>query len=198
MEIRSARELDELKEVLQNTQSEGPPIAYWVFSDITEEKWENMTVTTPGKYGEEYPKTYGHYHTASDADEIYRLVSGKGVFMLQRKHYNEKGTFIPNIVEEVLLIKAEKPGEEIVVPKEYGHSWSNIGEEPLVTFDNWRFKHKPTDYEPIKNQQGLAFYLIEKNGEVQAVPNPKYKEHPKPIWLTPKEFAERNNITSLV
>ena len=58
MEIRSARELEKLREVLQNSQSKGPPIAYWVFNDITQDKWENMTVTVPGRYDKEYPKTY--------------------------------------------------------------------------------------------------------------------------------------------
>ena len=31
-----------------------------------------------------------------------------------------------------------------------GHSWSNIGKEPLITLDNWKEGHTPGDYEPIE------------------------------------------------
>jgi len=198
MNIRSARNISELKEVLKDPNSQGPETAYWVFGDISEGKWENMTVTTPGKYGDEFPKTYGHYHTASNETEIYKLVSGKGIFLLQKKHTNEKGDIVPNKVDEVFLIKAETPGEEVSVPKDYGHSWSNIREEPLVTFDNWRWKHQPTDYELIKQLKGMVYYLVEKEGEVDLIPNPNYIDHPTPQWTTPKEFANRDAITSII
>lgn len=198
MDIRSARNISELKEVLENPNSQGPETAYWVFGGISEDKWENMTITPPGKYGREFPKTYGHYHTASDETEIYKLISGKGVFLLQKKHTNEEGEIIPNKVEEVFLIKAETPGEEIIVPKEYGHSWSNIGMEPLITFDNWRWNHQPTDYEPIRELKGMVYYVIENEEKIELIPNPNYIDHPEPKWTTPKEFGQVNRITSLI
>ena len=198
MELRSARNIEELQEVLEIPTANGPHTAYWVFSNVSGGKWENMTITSQGKYGREFPKTYGHYHTTSDKTEIYRLVSGKGIFLLQEKHVNEGGEIVPNKVGEVFLVKAENPGDEIMVPNDYGHSWSNVGKEPLITFDNWKWKHLPTDYKPIRKLRGLVYYIVEENGDIKLIPNPNYIEHPEPKWLTPKEFADRNKISSIV
>lgn len=198
MEIKSSRTLEELKSVLQNPDANGPNVVYWVFKDITQSTWANMTVTVAGRYDKEYPKTYGHYHTSSEADEVYRLIHGRGIFLLQKKHIDENGNFVPDIVDEVYVIQADTPDEEIVVPKEYGHSWSNIGDTPLITFDNWIYDHNPADYKPIEKLKGLVYYVVENNGNVELIPNPNYKKHPKPIWVTPKEFAERTLITSII
>ncbi len=93
------------------------------------------------------------------------------------------------MVDEVFLVGAE-PGDEIAVPPVFAHSWSNIGNTPLITFDNWRHGHVPQDYEPIKKHQGLAYYLVSTENGVSLVVNPKYKNVPKPKWLTAKEFMQ--------
>ncbi|NMB69719.1 hypothetical protein GYA27_00755 [candidate division WWE3 bacterium] len=188
MLINSVRTLDELREVLRNPKATGPENAYWVFSQLGHKKWENMTITTPGLYDTEFPKTYGHYHSSSDEVEIYKLISGQGVFLLQKKHI-ENGKPVYDLVDEVFLVGAE-PGDEIVVKPEYGHSWSNVGSTPLITYDNWRYGHVPQDYEPIRDLQGMAYYLISDSKGIELVPNPKYRNHPKPKWLTAKEFMQ--------
>ena len=76
MKIKSARPLSELKSVLMDANSSGPDPAYWVFEDITKDKWHNMTVTAPGDYNGEFPKTFGHYH-GSDSNETYKLIKAK-------------------------------------------------------------------------------------------------------------------------
>jgi len=43
-------------------EERGPDFAYWVFSGIASKVWENMTVISPGTYGQEFVKTFGHYH----------------------------------------------------------------------------------------------------------------------------------------
>ncbi|MDC0449131.1 hypothetical protein OAL67_00820 [bacterium] len=187
MQLKSSRELEKLKEVLMAPTAEGPETAYWVFSGLSHDKWENMTVIAPGRYGTEFPKTYGHYHTTSKVRETYKLVSGEGVFMLQKKHYKD-GVWFPEVVDKVFLIKASHGDEIVIVPEEYGHSWSNIGHEPLVTYDDWRNGHEHYDYDAIKDLQGLAYYLVEENGGIKTVPNPKYKDHPEPQWVTAEEF----------
>lgn len=188
MRISSIRELAALKPVLKDPSSSGPDPVYWVFGEISEEKWANMTITTAGRFNGEYPKMFGHYHGV-DVNETYRLISGEGVFYLQKKHY-ENGQWIPEMVDEVYLIKA-KPGDEITITAEYGHHWSNIGNEPLVTFDDWRSGHKPTDYSDVEKLRGMAYYLVEENGEIKTKPNPNYKNSPEPMWITSKEFSER-------
>lgn len=187
MKLGSIRELSGLKPVLKDPNATGPDPAYWVFSEISDAVWFNITITAPGRYSQEYPKTFGHYHPEDAVTEIYKVIEGEGIMLLQKKHL-ENGQTVPEVVEEVILIKT-KPGDEIRITPEWGHSWSNIGHLPLITFDNWSFGHLPTDYEIIEKLQGMAYYLIEENGQPKAVLNPRYQNLPEPLWLTAKEFA---------
>lgn len=190
MKLSSTRQLAGMKAVLQDPDSSGPDPVYWVFPDsFMDNKWANLTVIVPGKVGNEYTKTYGHYHPEDAPDETYHLIEGEGVLQLQKKHF-ENGVWDPSRVDEVYLIKA-RPGDEVVIRKEFGHSWSNIGLGPLLSFDNWTFGHTPADYEPMEKYQGLAYYLVVENGEVKAVPNPKYQNLPEPVWTTAEEFKNR-------
>lgn len=186
MKLGSVRDLSGLRAVLKDPSSLGPDPVYWVYSEIADGRWANLTVIAPGRFTDEYPKTFGHYH-GSAVNETYHLIEGEGVLLLQKKHF-EGGKWIPEKVDEVILIKA-KPGDEILITPEWGHSWSNLGEGPLLSFDDWRSGHSPFDYEDIKSLQGLAYYLIEENGRVKAVPNPKYVDLPEPKWLNAQEFA---------
>lgn len=197
MKLGSTRDLSGLKPVLKDPNSFGPDPVYWVFSEVTEgrpeqsegsKSWANVTVIAPGKIGEEYPKTFGHYH-GTDVDEVYHLIEGEGVLLLQKKFIDENGNWIKEKVEEVVLIKA-KPGDEVVITPEWGHSWSNIGKGPLLSFDNWRAGHSPTDYSDIEALQGLAYYLVEEAGKVTAVANPNYIDLPGPKWMSAEEFTK--------
>lgn len=193
MKLGSIRELSGLKPVLKDPNSSGPDPVYWVFSDSSEGKWANVTVIAPGRIGDEYPKTFGHYH-GTDIDEIYHLIEGEGVLLLQKKFLDEGGNWIKDKVSEVVLIKA-KPGDEILITPEWGHSWSNIGDGPLISFDDWRAGHSPTDYTDIESLKGLSYYLVEENGEVKIVANTSYKELPEPKWMSAKEFKNYNNLS---
>lgn len=205
MVLNSERTLEGLREVLQDPNSTGPKTAYWVYNTVSSNQWENMTVITQGLYGKEFPKTYGHYHTSSNETEIYRLVNGTGIFLLQKKILDENGNLIENKVSEVLAVKSSTPGEEIYIPTEYAHSWSNIGETPLITFDNWIWGHQDTDYLPIKKAQGMAYYIIQNtNNEdgIEFVKNPNYIDTPEIKLITVEEFNNRfsnkNNTVSTI
>lgn len=188
VKLSSARELSGLKPVLKDENASGPDPVYWVFSEVTEKEWANVTVIASGRLGEEYPKTFGHYH-GFDILETYHLVEGEGVLLMQKKHLDENGKHVENMVDEVYLISA-KPGDEIVITPEWGHSWSNVGNGPLISFDDWRSGHKPTDYEVMEKLQGMSYYLVEENGQPKAVKNPNYTDLPEPKWVSAREFSE--------
>lgn len=190
MKLSSIRNLAGLKEVLRSPSASGPDPVYWVFSEIGSERFANITVIAPGVFNGEFAKTYGHYH-GSKVDETYKLIEGEGVLVLQKKHY-EKEVFVPDVVDEVLLVKAE-PGDELLIKPEYGHSWSNVGKTALVSLDDWRAGHSPSDYEYIKDMKGLAYYLTIVEGKVEPVLNPNYKSAPFPVWLTAKEYKQKFN-----
>lgn len=190
MKLASSRPLEGMKPVLRNPESTGPDPVYWVFNQATEGEWENVTIITSGTYNNELPKTYGHYHPDNAVDETYHLLEGEGVLQMQKKHI-ENGQLVPEKVDEVYLIKAN-PGDEIVIKNYFGHSWSNVGEGPLISFDNWRSGHDPSDYQPIEKMQGMAYYLVKDEDEIKAVPNPKYQDLPEPKWVSAEEFAKLN------
>lgn len=188
MKLSSTRPLLEMQPVLMDQSAVGNEQVYWVLNQIGHPKWENMTIISPGNYSGEFPKTFGHYHGVGIL-ETYYLLSGNGVLMLQKKHFDANGVWIPEMVDEVFLVTVQ-PGEEIVIAPEYGHSWSNVGDTPLVSMDDWRAGHQPSDYAPMKNLQGLAYYLVEDNGKIKTIPNPKYQNLPEPTWVTVQEFRK--------
>lgn len=185
MLIKSVRTKEELATVLMNPEEKGPDFAYWVFSNVGK-KWENMTVLSPGTYGQEFIKTFGHYHN-QPYDETYRVVGGKGVLIVQKKHF-DNGTWTPDKVDKFVLVSLS-PGDEVVITQDWGHALCNVGDLPLITIDNWTHGHSQADYEQIESLHGLAFYLIKKEGKADIYPNPNYNEHPDPEYLTATEFA---------
>lgn len=182
MKLGSIRKFDELRAVLKDPKSLGPAEVYWVFSEVSS-IWANVTMITPEPLGEEFPKTFGHYN-GTPVPELYHLALGEGVLLLQKKTEEE------NKVSEVLLIKAQ-PGDEIIIQPEYGHSWSNTSQGVLISLDNWKEGHQPSDYEIIEKNHGMAYYLIKDGESIKALPNPNYQDLPEPVWLTAQEFQNR-------
>lgn len=183
MRLVSTRTFEELREVLKDPDSSGPNPVYTVSTDLDNPSWVNQTEIAPGRLGEEYTKTFGHYHS-HPVGELYKVKEGEGVLILQ-KHKD---------VDEVLLIHA-KAGDEILITPEYGHSWSNTGTTPLMLLDNWSEGHSQRDYEPIRQHQGMAYYIVERAGEPKVIPNPTYKNLPEPQWIEAKDL--QNNLGRL-
>ena len=170
MTLRFTRSLEEMRSVLKDPSSVGPDPVYVVHKDL-DNGWVNKTEIMAGTYNNEFAKTFGHYH-ADNKDEIYHIESGTGILLLQNDH-------------EVFLITA-KSGDEVLIPKEYGHGWINIGNAPLISYDNHQ---DPQDnYQIIAQKHGLAYYLLSDNGQPVAVPNPHYQNLPQPKWLTAEQF----------
>lgn len=189
MKLKSERKFSDMKHVMYEQKHPGMGTAYWVYSELSKGKWFNMTVMVPRDGMKEFTKTFGHYHEAAKHAEIetYKLLSGKGIFMLQKKYYDDEGKWIPEKVEGVYLVQGY-PGDVIMVPKEYGHSWSNTGNEPLITYDDWNLTHIPEDYLFIKKLKGMAYYLVDDKGAISAVKNNNYKDLPRPVWMSAAEF----------
>ena len=185
MLLKFTRTLGEMIPVLMESPEikDDSPV-YWVFSNVSK-KWENMTVISPGNLGKEFPKTYGHYHP-TDTVEKYKLLSGQGLLIMQKRKFVDDD-WKDNQIEKVYFVEF-LPGDEINITSEWGHSWSNISSEPLVTLDDWKDGHKESDYEPMKKLQGMSYYLISKNGQAEFVTNKNYKDLPKPEWITASDF----------
>lgn len=175
MTLRFSRSLEEMRPVLMDPAASGPDPVYEVFMDL-DSSWINKTVIHPGLFGQEFPKTFGHYHAVS-TPETYSVESGSGFLILQSP-------------TEIFLVSA-KPSDRITITQEFGHSWVNVGKEDLVLSDDWNNPHSPTEYQPVADKHGLGYYLISDNGSPQAVLNPNYPNLPSPKWLTAEEFSNR-------
>ena len=191
MLLKSTRPLKEMVSVLAdpNLKEHNPEsVVYWVFSEVSK-LWENMTVISPGSYSGEFPKTFGHYHS-TNVTERYKLLSGRGILLLQKRRFDDDDWIIDEL-EKIYFVELV-PGDEIDITQEWGHSWSNIGNEPLVTLDNWREGHTPGDYEPIEKMGGMGYFLMQNNGGAEFKPNPKYNNIPNPEWITLEDFKKLN------
>lgn len=101
----------------------GDPVVYEVFQyDVTEATGELFVCTTvlrPGRVGDEYFMTKGHYHQVRDRAEVYFGLKGHGMLLLQ----TEEGAFTATEMG---------PGTVAYVPPCWGHRTVNTGDEDFV------------------------------------------------------------------
>lgn len=103
----------------------------------------------PGKVGNEYFMTRGHFHALADTAEFYWCIKGTGVLL---------------IMDERRIVKAEKmvPGSLHYIPGRTAHRVVNTGSEELVFNACWP-SDAGHDYETI-DREGFAARLMEING----------------------------------
>lgn len=176
------REHEKMLDVLKNPDAPGPHVHYYMIRGGTDMR--NITVWEPGKVGDEYIKTYGHYHIGQ-LDETYWLLLGEGV-LLQQKLVEVDGTPQADQVEEFRAVQLEA-GQSAYMPPGYGHLVANVGGTYMVTADDSpvNFGDKDpvsmpghADYEMVKKMRGFAYYVVERNGKPALIKNPLYT---KPI-----------------
>jgi len=175
-EAYAARTHEKMKEVLMHPEAEGPAIHYYMIRGGKQKR--NVTVWEIGKVGDEYIKTYGHYHVGK-MDETYWIVQGEGIALLQKRVDESDSARI----EEFKAISV-KAGDSVYMPAGYGHLVVNTGKEWLVTVDDSPVEGPDdsasmpghADYEPVKQMRGFAFYVVEKDARPALVRNPRYKE----------------------
>jgi glucose-6-phosphate isomerase len=118
------------------------------------------TITYPGKVGDEYFMTKGHFHTILDTAEIYLCLSGEGGILLE----NPEGDWS----FEVLT-----PGKMVYVPKRFANRSVNFGTKPFVQFFCFR-ADAGHDYGTIETK-GYRKLVVEKNGSWAVIDNPRWK-----------------------
>jgi len=123
----------------------------------------DITVIGPGKIGDEYIKTKGHYHalvpkTEISYPEVYEVIEGRIEYLVQKRPNDKKET-------EVVIIRAE-PGDKVIVPPGYGHVSVNVGREAAVS-SNLQKRDLPAgaDYGGFEYFRGGALYRTEKGWE---------------------------------
>ncbi len=142
---------------------EGDRLIYEVYPvNIPEEEGQvlhSTTVLYPGKIGDEFHMTKGHFHVKRNRAEVYLGLSGEGYLLLQ----TDAG--------EVSSVPM-KPGTIAYVPPYWAHRTVNTSSEPFVFFAAWP-GDSGHDYGTIE-KVGFAKIMVERNGKVALIDNPKW------------------------
>ena len=113
------------------------------------------TIIQPGKVGDEYFMTKGHFHRVRNRAEYYATFHGEGALLLM----DEGGA---TRYEEM------SPGSMHYIPGHTAHRVANIGSTPLVFAACWP-SDAGYDYETIE-REGFGARMLERNGKPVLVP----------------------------
>jgi len=144
---------------------EDDQVLYEVFEikrpEIAGELLTGLSVVHPGKVGDEFFMTKGHFHTVLETAEVYYCLQGEGYMVME----TPEGDWA---VEEL------RPGRVLYVPPRWAHrSVNSSADEDLVTFFVYP-GHAGHDYGTIE-EQGFRNLVVEKNGRSKIIDNPRWR-----------------------
>ncbi|MEM7344186.1 MAG: glucose-6-phosphate isomerase [Chloroflexota bacterium] len=129
--------------------------------EVSGELLNGLSIVHPGKVGDEYFMTKGHFHTVLETAEIYYCLKGQGYMVMETP-------------EGDWSVEPLQPGRVLYVPPRWAHRSVNIGiEEDLVTFFAYP-GHAGHDYGTIE-QQGFRKLVVEENGQPKIIDNPRWR-----------------------
>ncbi|MEZ4863200.1 MAG: glucose-6-phosphate isomerase [Caldilineaceae bacterium] len=141
------------------------PILYEVYNverpTISGELTSGVTILHPGKVGQEYFMTKGHFHAVLETGEVYYALAGTGMMVMETP-------------EGETSVKPLCAGEVVYVPPRWAHRTVNVGSEDLRFF--WVYPaHAGHDYGTIE-RQGFRKLIIEADGRPTVVDNPRWQQ----------------------
>lgn len=166
----NVRRLSHMKGMFLDAEAEGrllgkgDPVIYSFGEKVLPEEPGHlqiaMTTIYPGKIGEEYYMTKGHYHRLARTSEVYLGLEGTGCLLMQ----TVEGTFSAIDI---------RPGVLAYIPPYWGHRMVNAGESPFIFFAVYPGDagHNYGDIE----KTGFAKILVERGGKKLLTDNPRWK-----------------------
>jgi len=147
----------------------GDALLYEVYEEQVPEKagelLHGISIVHPGKVGDEYFMTKGHFHAEIATAEVYYCLAGQGVMVMETP-------------EGVWAVEELRAGKVLYVPPRWAHRSVNTGSEAdLVTFFVYP-AHAGHDYGSIE-KQGFRKLIVEQGGRPAIVDNPR--------WLPPEQ-----------
>ncbi|MCX8158471.1 MAG: glucose-6-phosphate isomerase [Candidatus Diapherotrites archaeon] len=188
------RTIEQMRDVLLDEEISGPRECYYMYRGVCNRRHAkkisdsdfryDITILPPLFLGNEFNKTYGHYHPKAkngnsklSYPEIYEVLHGKALFILQKEDFSK-----------VYFIKAKK-GEKVLVLPNYGHVTINDSYKCLV-LANWVYSGFNSDYTIFKERHGAMFYKTREG----IIKNKNYSNIPDIFFLRPKElFSFKSN-----
>lgn len=106
-------------------KEQGDPLHYEVFEKDVPEQYGHVrfciSKTQPGRVGEEFFMTKGHYHTIAQTAEIYLCLRGEGYMLMKT-------------AEGDCVFERMTRHRMVYVPPYWAHRTINTGSEPLISF----------------------------------------------------------------
>ena len=131
--------------------------------EIAGELLQGVSILHPGKVGDEYFMTKGHFHTVLETGEVYYCRNGHGYMVME----TPEGDWA---VEELF------PGRVLYVLPRWAHRSVNVDPtQDLVTFFVYP-GNAGHDYGTIE-EQGFRKLIVERDGQPTIIDNPR--------WLQP-------------
>ena len=119
------------------------------------------SILHPGKVGDEYFMTKGHFHSILDTAEVYYCLQGQGMMVMETP-------------EGEWAVEDLRPGRVLYVPPRWAHRSVNTGDEQdQVTFFVYP-GHSGHDYGTIESQ-GFRKLVVERDGKPHIVDNPRWR-----------------------
>ncbi len=137
---------------------------------ILEGKEQVIFIVSPGLNGNEFNKTLGDFYLYQ-AMQVFTVAFGQGVLLMQRN--DESGE-----AKEFKFVNLY-PGRSIAVPSGWAVCLVNTGKNYLMVVRNSILSDKYLDSKPITEKQGLAYYVIDKKGDISLTKNPNYRVSPQ-------------------
>jgi glucose-6-phosphate isomerase, archaeal len=127
----------------------------------TEEGQLRYSTTTiyPGKVGDEYFFTKGHFHAIGNRAELYMGLAGEGYLLLMTP-------------EGEINVQHMTPGAMSYVPPFWAHRTINVGKENFVFFACYP-SDAGYDYASIADK-GFSQIVVERDSKPTLVSNPKW------------------------
>ena len=148
--------------------SENDVVVYEVYEtnspEAVGELRHGISIVHPGKVGDEYFMTKGHFHRELETAEVYVCLQGSGMMVMETP-------------EGDWSVQELTPGEGLYVTPRWAHRSVNVSaEEDLVTFFVYP-AHAGHDYRTIE-RRGFRKLVVEQNNEPQIVDNPRWRAEP--------------------
>lgn len=168
---RTARHLSDMRGYYADEASyqallaSGDPCVYEVYEvprpEAEGELLHGLSILHPGRVGDEYYMTKGHFHEVVDSAEVYYCLQGEGMMVMQ----TPEGDW----ASESLC-----PGRVLYVPPRWAHrSVNTAGDADLVTFYVYP-AHAGHDYGTIETR-GFAVRVVDHAGVPRTVGNPSWR-----------------------
>jgi glucose-6-phosphate isomerase len=143
--------------------AEHNPLLYQVYYQYNPPESEGelgicTTIIQPGKVGDEFFMTKGHFHGKIDRAELYFGLSGTGMLVMET----------PDGITNAQVMTA---GVSAYVPPYWAHRTVNTGSEPFVFLACFP-ADAGYDYATIA-ERGFGILVVERDGQVQVVENPR-------------------------